>query len=381
MGIIDEYLANIKSQQQQTAQQNTVLGYPSSRQEVPTVQQAYRDPSVSSSGSAANLDEKYNPKDNINDVSSSKRSADSRQQQASAVNSASQSESSPVAQQAFDMVKSGYNLYRTASKVTPRVSDIVGSAANTSVDPEVAGIGASAAGSGLSGAGSSAAGSGLSSAGASAVGSAGSGVATTGILDTASSAISSALGTVGSVVSIAAPYYAAARAVGMAINMITANNPDMKETPFGVLGEDLSTPLQVESKWADRFQDELGVPEWLGDAWAIGSNPINLLEKLGLGTVVCTELYIQGRISRETYRADAQFGMKMDRHEYDWYLSWARPLVAKMKKSKVISSVVSFFMAPVSQYMAGEMGVGKGSLFGKVNFKILQTVCKIVGGK
>ena len=61
MGIIDDYLRNIQEQKQQAAQQNTVLGYPSAAQPFPTVAQAYRDPSVSSIGSAQSLDDRYNP--------------------------------------------------------------------------------------------------------------------------------------------------------------------------------------------------------------------------------------------------------------------------------------------------------------------------------
>lgn len=51
---------------------------------------------------------------------------------------------------------------------------------------------------------------------------------------------------IGSVGSYAVPYYALAKAGGMAINAITANNPWMKETPLGWLGQGLDEPLAVE---------------------------------------------------------------------------------------------------------------------------------------
>jgi hypothetical protein len=51
---------------------------------------------------------------------------------------------------------------------------------------------------------------------------------------------------IGSVGSYAAPYYALAKAGGMAINAVTNNNPWMKETPLGLLGEILDEPLAVE---------------------------------------------------------------------------------------------------------------------------------------
>jgi len=51
---------------------------------------------------------------------------------------------------------------------------------------------------------------------------------------------------VGGGIATAAPYYALAKAGGMGINAITNNNPWMKETPLGLLGETLDEPLAVE---------------------------------------------------------------------------------------------------------------------------------------
>jgi hypothetical protein len=94
------------------------------------------------------------------------------------------------------------------------------------------------------------------------------------------------------------------------------------------------------------------------------------------GTFVCTELYRQGHLTKEVFEADAQFGKQMDKVEYAWYKTWGIPLAVRMKKSKLISRIVSFFMKPVSLYMAAEMGVGQGSLFGKMCFRVLQLVCR-----
>ena len=58
---------------------------------------------------------------------------------------------------------------------------------------------------------------------------------------------------VASAVSIAAPYYALAKAGGMAINMITANNPQLKDTPLGHLGGSLEEPLAVERYWGGQL--------------------------------------------------------------------------------------------------------------------------------
>lgn len=73
------------------------------------------------------------------------------------------------------------------------------------------------------------------------------GAGTTGEM---ASAVGSYATPVLSALSYAAPYYALAKAGGMAINAITDNNPWMKETPFGRLGGSLEEPLAVEDYWS-----------------------------------------------------------------------------------------------------------------------------------
>lgn len=97
---------------------------------------------------------------------------------------------------------------------------------------------------------------------------------------------------------------------------------------------------------------------------------------LGESTVICTQLHIQNRISREVFKADGKFGSQMDKVEYLWYLSWGTKIAERMKTSKILSSIVAFFFVPISKYMAGEMGVGNGSKFGKICFKTLQFICR-----
>jgi hypothetical protein len=53
----------------------------------------------------------------------------------------------------------------------------------------------------------------------------------------------------------AAPYYALAKAGGMAVNAITENNPSLKETPFGQMGGSLKEPLAVEDYFAGELAD------------------------------------------------------------------------------------------------------------------------------
>jgi hypothetical protein len=75
-------------------------------------------------------------------------------------------------------------------------------------------------------------------------------------------ALGSGLSAIGSAVNIAMPYYALAKAGGMVINSITANNPDLKPTPFGRLGGSLEEPLAVEQYWAkEAARNGIGTPE------------------------------------------------------------------------------------------------------------------------
>ena len=230
----------------------------------------------------------------------------------------------------------------------------------------------------------------------------------------------SILGSVAGGVSTAMPYYALAKAGGTAVHMITDNNPQYRDTPFGRL-QSVEEPLAVEQWWGKEAadhgvgnaeQDEafvtanpLEVGGWINDTtdkakdvvsggvsgmrdfYQASSDDVKTVADIAsggftaiFGTVVCTQLYKQNKITKEIYKADGKFGKQMDIKEYQWYLSWGSPLAHRMSGSKFLSYIVAFFMVPVSEYMAGEMGVGKGNFFGKVCFKVLQMICKVVGG-
>ena len=95
------------------------------------------------------------------------------------------------------------------------------------------------------------------------------------------------------------------------------------------------------------------------------------------GTVICTQLHVQKRISTEIFKADGRFGKMMDESEYLWYLSWGTKIAQRMAFSQLYSSIIAFFFVPISKYMAGEMGVGKGSKFGKICFKFCQLMYRL----
>lgn len=99
-------------------------------------------------------------------------------------------------------------------------------------------------------------------------------------------ALSGALGNVGSTlgslaggVSIAMPWYAAAKLGGVAINAVTANNPEMKGTHIDLIGHGLEEPLDVEGGTANWLADK-GIGSYEGNrAIASAANPIGGLMK------------------------------------------------------------------------------------------------------
>jgi hypothetical protein len=105
--------------------------------------------------------------------------------------------------------------------------------------------------------------------------------------------LGTALGTAGtalsSVISTAAPYYALAKAGGMAINMITANNPKLRDTPLGLLGEGLKNPITGVERSIGAKLAEKGIGDrHTNNTVAALFNPGGILEELGLGTWICT---------------------------------------------------------------------------------------------
>ena len=99
-------------------------------------------------------------------------------------------------------------------------------------------------------------------------------------------ALTSALGSTGSTlgslaagVSAAMPWYAAAKLGGVAINAVTANNPEMKGTHIDLIGHGLEEPLDVEGGTANWLADK-GIGSYEGNrAIASAANPIGGLMK------------------------------------------------------------------------------------------------------
>jgi hypothetical protein len=92
-----------------------------------------------------------------------------------------------------------------------------------------------------------------------------------------SEGIGSGLGQIGStIISKALPWYAVAKAGGTIINAITDNNPWMKDTPFGVLGESLDEPMAVEDYFAKKLSDKVGGDEETYEYFLQTANPLEV---------------------------------------------------------------------------------------------------------
>lgn len=104
----------------------------------------------------------------------------------------------------------------------------------------------------------------------------------------------------------------------------------------------------------------------------------------GEGTVVCTELYRQGRLSWSMYHADAVFGawLAQDAPEVlAGYHRWAPAVVRAMRRSSVVSRAVAWVARPWAREMAHcvDPQRTRGSLTGAVLMSLGWPLCAWLG--
>lgn len=100
----------------------------------------------------------------------------------------------------------------------------------------------------------------------------------------------------------------------------------------------------------------------------------------GGGTVICTELHRQGILNDETYLADSAYGNMLSREVLLGYQSWAIPLTKLMRKSILLTHVVSWLAIPWAKEMAYRMEVRQhGHIIGKVVNFIGVPLCGFIG--
>ena len=100
-----------------------------------------------------------------------------------------------------------------------------------------------------------------------------------------------------------------------------------------------------------------------------------------LGTVICTELFLQGRMDWDTYQADCHFGLGLPSEVVRGYHLWAVPLTRLMRRSRLVTAMVAPIALEWAKQMRREVnGTGEGSWLGKVILRAGVPVCGWLGG-
>ena len=93
------------------------------------------------------------------------------------------------------------------------------------------------------------------------------------------------------------------------------------------------------------------------------------------GTVICTELHRQGIMPSEIYLKDSEYGKTLPLEVIVGYHFWAIPLVTKMQKSPLLTSIVK---VPAMSWAKHIAGVEK-SIFGYFCQYVGESVCGVLG--
>lgn len=97
-----------------------------------------------------------------------------------------------------------------------------------------------------------------------------------------------------------------------------------------------------------------------------------------MDSVICTELHIQGIMSKELYAKDCEYGRILHNimpHTIIGYHFWAKPVVKLMQKSKLITKIISYPAMKWAKHIAGE----ESSAVGYVCQNIGEPLCNILG--
>lgn len=146
------------------------------------------------------------------------------------------------------------------------------------------------------------------------------------------------------------------------------------------VGESLNRPFNVERYFThnvlDTDEDILNYSFDLLNPLGFGEREIS--EEIG--TVLCTELYRQGKLEHNIYAADSAYGRTLDPEVLAGYHTWAVPLAGLMAKSKVVTAILEPFIRAWAQEMAYRMkAVDKGSLLGKCLERAGVPICRLIG--
>ena len=103
----------------------------------------------------------------------------------------------------------------------------------------------------------------------------------------------------------------------------------------------------------------------------------------GSATIICTELYRQGLMTSDIFKADGIFGSqikKQNPYVMVGYHYLGAPLVRLMQKSKAVTHIVNIFATPWSYEMAYQVGLKQnGNIMGKIIMWIGIPICTVFG--
>jgi hypothetical protein len=102
-----------------------------------------------------------------------------------------------------------------------------------------------------------------------------------------------------------------------------------------------------------------------GETFSLNPGSPSASSSSGGGTIICTELWQQGRLSSARRRAARDYGARI-RNAHPWvyagYLRWARPIVLLMRRNEKAASSAQHILAPVIEQMATGNGGWRGRL-------------------
>jgi len=155
---------------------------------------------------------------------------------------------------------------------------------------------------------------------------------------------------------------------------------------FGLAGKTgtLKNTVQIAS-WENNDSNSTS-PDSSGD-WSGVNDPYSENDdgttSDGGGTIICSELYRQGLMAADIYKADAAFGVYIREHNPNVIIGYhylCKPIVKLMQTSKTITTIVNIFAKPWSHEMAYQVGAKQESnMIGRIIMSIGIPICALVG--
>ena len=107
-----------------------------------------------------------------------------------------------------------------------------------------------------------------------------------------------------------------------------AMNQDYRDKALGLYGKNISAK-----------QSGMSGLYFSGKGEGQANTPTPVASSSGGMSIICTELFYQGKITEREWKRASLFGLRINRNTYDGYLTIAKPVVKLMKKSDKFSGL------------------------------------------